>query len=216
MGRKAENNSNTNKLLPSKPADTVTSVLILQHPQEPDKELGTAALARRNLKNSKLKTGLSWPNLEKAWGEKCDKENWLVLYLGSAKLPAMRKDNKAELIFVDRRNNLFDDEKNIRSLKDFLQAKKRGIIVLDGTWSQAKTIWWRNAWLNKLKRAVILPPRPSLYGKLRKEPRKESISTIEAIAYSLEILEANSAIKENLLNHFRELLLRYKTKADFD
>lgn len=38
-------------------------VLILQHPQEPDKTLGAAKLSQLCLKNSAIKVGLSWPNL---------------------------------------------------------------------------------------------------------------------------------------------------------
>lgn len=40
----------------------------------------------------------------------------------------------------------------------------------------------RNAWMLKCKRVVLAPKRPSRYGKLRREPRNDGLSTIEAAA----------------------------------
>jgi DTW domain-containing protein YfiP len=187
-----------------------TALLILQHPQEPDKELGTAKLATSILKNSRLKTGLSWANLEKAWGEKTNKDQWIVLYLGSVKLDKFTDLPKPAILFTDRKNNIYSKKQNEENLKKFKHRTDKGIILIDGTWSQAKTIWWRNAWLTKIQRCVLLAPAPSMYGKLRKEPKKESMSTIETIAYTLSILEKDSSICETLLEQFKDLLKKFK------
>ena len=48
--------------------------------------------------------------------------------------------------------------------------------MLDGTWSQAKALWWRNAWMLKCQRVILGPAQPSRYGKLRKEPRGDGLS----------------------------------------
>ena len=58
-------------------------------------------------------------------------------------------------------------------------------MLLDGTWSQAKALWWRNAWMLKCQRVILGPAQPSRYGKLRKEPRGDGLSTIEAAAMLL-------------------------------
>ena len=34
-----------------------------------------------------------------------------------------------------------------------------GVVLLDGSWSEAKTLWWRNPWLLKLRRLVLDPQR---------------------------------------------------------
>src|SRR4051812_4389986 len=47
------------------PIDNKVSLLILQHPQEQDRELGTARLAALHFKDSLLKIGLSWASLSK-------------------------------------------------------------------------------------------------------------------------------------------------------
>ena len=85
-----------------------------------------------------------------------------------------------------------------------------GIILLDGSWSQAKTLWWRNAWLLKSWRIVLNPPRPSRYGRLRKEPRRESVATIEATAQIMAALENRSDIAPPLIASFEALLGKFR------
>lgn len=181
------------KAMPSK-----LSILILQHPQEPDKHLGSARLAHLTLPNSTLRVGLSWPNLRKAMGREVDTQKWAVLYLGSGiKLPEAKIKNG--LHFVSKGSTV------VKAPTDL-----EGLVLLDGTWSQAKTLWWRNAWLLKLKRAVLLPARKSLYGDLRKEPRKECLSTIETIAETLDILGEDAATGTQLRTIFSKLLERQR------
>ena len=50
--------------------------------------------------------------------------------------------------------------------------------------------------------------RPSLYGALRKEPRGDSVSTIEAAAYCLAALADDAALAERALAPLRLLLAR--------
>ncbi|MBN8548609.1 MAG: DTW domain-containing protein [Deltaproteobacteria bacterium] len=180
------------------PIETKTKVLILQHPQEPDKQLGSVPILKLALPNSVLKVGLSWRNLAHALGTEADPKEWMVLYLGSSKA---KPTGSGPLILVDKNGEV--PEGMDTSLKNI-----KGIVVLDGTWSQAKTLWWRNAWLLKLRRAVLAPERPSLYGRLRKEPRRESVSTLESTALALGVLEKNSEIFPKLTAPFKELLVR--------
>lgn len=171
--------------------------LILQHPQEPDHELGTARLTEILLPGATVRVGLSWPNLAKASGSAAmDPKRWAVLHLGSGvKGPAPAGPG---LWFVDKKGALRLEQPKPRDLD--------GLIVLDGTWSQAKTLWWRNAWMLKLPRAILVPSRKSLYGALRREPRRECVATIEAIAESLTFLGEPAAIGENLRAGFSALL----------
>jgi len=86
-----------------------------------------------------------------------------------------------------------------------------GIIVLDGSWSQAKTLWWRNPWVLKARRIVLAPGRPSRYGALRREPRREGLSTLEAVGLLLGRLEGKPEIEAALLASFERLLSRWRT-----
>jgi hypothetical protein len=177
------------------------AVLILQHPQEQDIDLGTARLTALSLSNATLKIGLSWPNLSKALGRAADPKRWAVLYLGSATTPARLPDR--EVVAVDKKGFAIDHQDAILSEID-------GIIVLDGSWSQAKAMWWRNPWLLKCRRVVLGPQRPSRYGKLRKEPRREALSTIESVAMLLSRLENRPDIETALLGVFDRLLAKYR------
>lgn len=179
---------------------TRTKVLILQHPQEPDKLLGSAGIAHLSLPNSQLKVGLSWRNLSHALGEEADPKDWAVLYLGSAR-PEADPDGR-KLIYVTKDGNALHT--------DAARPRVKGLLVLDGTWSQAKTLWWRNAWLLKLHRAVVLPEKASLYGNLRKEPRRESVSTIESIAVALADIERDPSLYDRLVAPFALLLKKAK------
>ncbi len=85
-----------------------------------------------------------------------------------------------------------------------------GIILLDGTWSQAKALWWRNGWMLKCKRVVLGPKRPSRYGRLRREPRRDGLSTIEAAAMLLARLESKPEIETAMHASFERLLARYR------
>jgi hypothetical protein len=129
----------------------------------------------------KLAVGLSWPGLNRLVGEAAEPRRWAVLHLGAA-----RPDPPGErrpLTLINRRGEALPDPSAIL-------AGLRGIVLLDGTWSQAKTLWWRNPWLLKLHRMVLDPPRPARLGRLRREPRREALSTIEAAALALRHLDA--------------------------
>jgi DTW domain-containing protein YfiP len=62
------------------------------------------------------------------------------------------------------------------------------LVVIDGTWSQAKKILKQNPRLRALPRYALDPPEPSRY-RIRKAPAPHCISTIEAIVAAVEVLE---------------------------
>ena len=183
------------------PIDNRVALLVLQHPQEQDKTLGTARVAVQSLENAVFKIGLSWPSLAKALGRPAEPRNWAVVYLGSTR-PADFPQG-AEIAVFDRKGELVADQAG--ALEEI-----EGVILLDGTWSQAKTLWWRNPWVLKTKRIALKPRRPSLYGRLRREPRREGLSTLEAAALVLARLEKRPEIEKTLLSTFRRMLQRYR------
>ena len=181
--------------------DNTVSLLILQHPQEQDRELGTARLTALHFKDALLKIGLSWPSLTKILGRSTDPQRWAILYLGSVKAAALLPER--EVVVVNRNGNAVDHQ-------DAALREIEGIILLDGTWSQAKALWWRNAWMLKCKRVVLGPKRPSRYGRLRREPRSDGLSTIEAAAMLVARLERKPEIETALNASFERLLARYR------
>jgi DTW domain-containing protein YfiP len=143
--------------------EIATKVLVLQHPREQDRLLGTVPILERAI-GAVRRVGLSWPNLEAALGEELS-GRWGVLwpYAGAGGGAGAGAERFS------------------------------GLVVLDGTWRQAKSLWWRNPWLLKLERIAVAPKEPSIYGRLRKEPRPAFVSSLETVA---DVLVANGEGEE--------------------
>ena len=184
------------------PIENRLSLLILQHPQEQDRALGTARLTAQHFRDAVLRIGLSWPSLPKALGRSvADPSRWAILYLGSAKVSDL--NTEADVVALTRKGEIADRQ---RAIFDSLE----GVILLDGTWSQAKALWWRNPWMLKCQRVILGPKRPSRYGGLRREPRRDGLSTIEAAAMLIARLEKRPDIEATLNASFERMLARYR------
>ena len=173
----------------SEPVDNRIFVLILQHPHEQREALSTAPLITTTLRQARLTIGLSWPGLARALGGPAEPSRWAVLHLGAARPAAAER---RELTLLGRNGEPVENPSAIL-------AGLRGIVILDGTWSQAKTLWWRNPWLLKLHRIVLDSPRPARLGRLRREPRREALSTVEAAALALRHIEAGPQAADALI-----------------
>ena len=169
---------------------TTRRVLILQHPQEQDALLGSAQILAAMLPKAKLVVGLSWANFASALGEEgADPKHWAVLF----------PDRDAPGNGVrDRRGNAIEP------------SSCEGIVVLDGTWSKAKTLWWRNPWLTKMNRMTLAPAKPSIYGRLRAEPKREYVSTLESVAAALTLCGESPEVQQGLERVFRTLVQRVR------
>jgi DTW domain-containing protein YfiP len=62
------------------------------------------------------------------------------------------------------------------------------LVVLDGTWSEARKLLTRNPALAALPRVAFTPARPSAY-QIRTQPADHCVSTIEALAQVLATIE---------------------------
>jgi DTW domain-containing protein YfiP len=183
------------------PIENRLSLLILQHPQEQDRALGTARLLAQHFPGAVVKIGLSWPSLSKALGRPVENPaRWAILYLGSASAEALHSEK--QVIALTRKGEVA----NQRAILERIE----GVIVLDGTWSQAKALWWRNAWMLKCQRVILNPAHPSRYGRLRREPRRDTLSTIEAAGLLIAALEKRPDIAAALNTSFERMLARYR------
>lgn len=169
---------------------TRVRVLILQHPQERDVLLGSAQILEACLPKAQIVVGLSWRNLAAALNdETIDPRKWAVLF----------PDRESEGDHVSTRKGAPLDAHDLE-----------GIVVLDGTWSKAKTLWWRNAWLNKMNRMTLSPEKPSIYGHLRKEPKRDYVSTLESVAHALTQCGEDPSVQAGLERIFRTLVQRVR------
>ena len=162
--------------LPTLP--TTTRVVILQHPRERDVAIGTARMASLALPNAELHVGVRW-------GE-------------SAALAAALSDPARPPIL------LYPGE----GAKDILTEPPAGpvtLVVVDGTWSQARTVVRDNPVLKALPRYAFVAPEPSHY-RIRAEPSEEFVSTIEALMHVLGVLEGDPARFRALLDPFHAMI----------
>ncbi len=173
--------------------ETKTHVVLLQHPRERDVPIGTAHMANLCLPNSELLVGVDW-----------DHDLALSRWLGDAARPAVL---------------LYPGE----GARDVTTDPPEGpvtLVVVDGTWSQAKKLVKTNACLRSLPRYAFTPPSPSEY-RIRREPHEDYVSTIEALMHVLGALEADgtSAASPQRGQHqgaerFRALLDPFRAMVD--
>lgn len=168
--------------------ETQNRVLVLQHPRERDKAIGTAHMASLCLPNSHVAVGVDFSN---------DRE--VTSWLGNAAFPPV-------LLFPS------DDA------HDLGRAAPSGpvtLVVIDGTWHQARALLRKNPGLWSMPRYGFQPERPSEY-RIRREPREDYVSTIEAMALALGALERAPARFDELLVPFRAMVdmqLAYVAKS---
>jgi len=143
-----------------KPTKTKTRVVILQHPRERDVGIGTVRLARLGLAGCEVRRDVDFSDDPVVRG---------VLASGNA-----------HLLFPG------PDAVDVETA-DF--PSPITLVVLDGTWTQAKKLLKANPGLAALPRLRLSPAAPSLYGQIRREPAAHCVATIEAIAHVLGYLE---------------------------
>jgi DTW domain-containing protein len=158
--------------------ETVTRVLLLQHPRERDVAIGTARMASLCLPHAELAVGVRWEDSAVVARALSDPDRPAVLlYPGAGAIDVATNPPRGPVTLV----------------------------VIDGTWSQAKTIVRENPRLRELPRYTFSPPAPSEY-RIRKEPKETYVSTIEALVYVLGALERDPARFQALLAPFRAMI----------
>ena len=170
-------------------------IVILQHPSEARNPESTARLASLAWPGAEHIVGLSWPSLSKLLGKEVNPHEWAVLYLGT------KKDSDSLVTEGTALVSRAGESREANRLK--------GLIFIDGNWRQSKTLWWRNPWLNRLNRLVLQPKSASQYSEARRQPRKECLSTIEAVGEAVSFLQRDdkAAIRMTgiLQTHLRRL-----------
>jgi DTW domain-containing protein YfiP len=86
------------------------------------------------------------------------------------------------------------------------------LIALDGTWWQARKLLHLNPTLAALPRVAFTPRRLSDY-RIRRQPAAHCVSTIEALAETLSLLEPESGPFDRLLDPFRAMVARQEWYA---
>jgi DTW domain-containing protein YfiP len=160
---------------------TRTRILLLQHPRERRVAIGTARMAQLALPNSRLRVGLKFADDPEVSAILAQSTATYVLFPGPDAMPVQQlpRDRDATLI------------------------------VLDGTWWQARKLLKLNPAIAALPRIAFRPGKPSAY-LIRRQPAAFCVSTIEALAEVLEVLEPAGRRFESLLDPFHAMVERQR------
>ncbi|XP_045421930.1 tRNA-uridine aminocarboxypropyltransferase 2 isoform X1 [Lemur catta] len=168
--------------LPVHPLHISTHLYIIQHPAEENKVLRTVPLLGACLPQDKCKVKIGRRFSEERDPELstvCRESGTLILYPGA-------------------------DAANLEEFILDSPVYPSTIIIIDGTWSQAKDIFYKNS-LFRLPKQVQLKTNISSQYVIRMQPTNRCLSTLECAAVALSILEKNSYIQETLLRPLRAL-----------
>ena len=85
------------------------------------------------------------------------------------------------------------------------ESRPSQLVVLDGTWHQAKTLYRDIPQLKALPRYRLAPSTPGQF-RIRLEPTPTSLSTLEATVQALQQLEPETEGFDKLLNAFKVMV----------
>ena len=155
--------------------DNRTDILILQHVVERFHPFNTARIVRKALRRCHL---IADHNRR----------------LGTHKLP------------IQAGAGLLYPQANAHSLTELPAAERpTQLVIVDGTWHQAKTIVRDVPQLRDLPCYRLTPSTPGRY-RIRREPDAGSLSTLEATVAALQVLEPETAGFDQLLAAFNKMV----------
>lgn len=155
-----------------------TRLLVLQHPREEFMPIGTARMAALSVVGAELVVGTE-----------------LTTH------PAVRR----ALDDPDRPAILLWPGPGARDLATEPPVGPATLVVVDGTWPLAKKLVRLNPEIAALPRYGLTPSRPSEY-RIRREPRAECVSTVEAVIEALSLLEGDAAKFDPMRVPFRRMI----------
>jgi len=158
---------------------TRTKIVLLQHPRERRMGIGTAHMAHLALPNSIVRVAYDFAR---------DPVVHAILTEPSP--------SPVAVLFPG------PDARDVATLPP---GEPLTLIVIDGTWSQARSLLRTNPALAALPRVAFAPRKPSDY-RIRRQPAELCVSTIEALAEVLSILEPPGLSFERLLDPFRAMV----------
>jgi len=159
------------------PIASATRVVFLQHPRESRVAVGTCRMAHLALAGSELRRG--------------------VCFEDDARVRALAADTSGAVAVLYPGDGARDPAA--------LAARPQTLIVLDGTWHQARAMWRENPSLHRLPRIGFTPSSPGNY-RIRREPAPHCLATVEAMVEVLGRLEGDPARFAPMLRAFDHMV----------
>ena len=165
--------------------DAKTELWILQHPSEVKRAIGTARILTLSLPNARLWVGEDFSQHEEINQLLAEpgRRAWVV-YPGEGALPI---------------SSLAEESSGQGS------DPKRTLILLDGTWKKAYKMWQLSANLQQLPTVALDNADQGNY-RIRKSPKSEGVSTVEAGYLALTALEGEGDKFAPLIEAFNQMI----------
>lgn len=173
--------------------DPKIKFIILIHPIEFKRRIATGRMSSLCLENSELIVGQD--------------------YTANARINELLNDPQFQPLVLYPGVN----SKNLTSLEKKTEVLESGktqlIFVVDGTWATARKQMRLSTNLKSLPRICFTPPGPSQF-RVRKQPKAECYSTIEAVHHCIELLgpavgfSLDTKAHDNLLFVFGKMVER--------
>ncbi|XP_047425358.1 tRNA-uridine aminocarboxypropyltransferase 2 [Mugil cephalus] len=170
--------------LPPQPLDVSTCLYVVQHPAEESRVLRTVPLLAACLPQGKCNVIV---------GRRFNEEK-------HPELAAVCRDTRTLILYPGP---------NSQNLEELVQNQetggvRRNVIIIDGTWSQAKNMFLKNSLFHLPKQVQLNRTLSSQY-VIRTQPSNICLSTLECAAVALSVLEQNDDIQEVLLRPLKAL-----------
>ncbi|MBY5945318.1 tRNA-uridine aminocarboxypropyltransferase [Photobacterium rosenbergii] len=165
--------------------DAKTELWILQHPSEVKRAIGTARILTLSLPNAKLWVGEDFSQHEEINQLLAEpgRRAWVV-YPGEGARPISSLAEESS-----------DQDANT----------KRTLILLDGTWKKAYKMWQLSANLQQLPTVALDNADQGNY-RIRKSPKSQGVSTVEAGYLALTALEGEGDKFAPLIDAFNQMI----------
>lgn len=159
-----------------------TAIVILQHPDEVKKPLGTAKIVSLCLQNSTVKVGVDFSgDADFIRLTRAPEHDVAILYPDDSALDLTAWSKESDHV----------DENNRSKTREITREKT--LIVLDGTWRNTREILAVNPDLKAVRAVKLTPVAQSNY-RIRKAPFADSLATVEAVSQALGILEPETPV----------------------
>lgn len=169
--------------LPVNPVEISSTVVLLQHPAEERRCLRTAPMLSLSLASGRCLT------------------------FRGKKFPSLRHDGLDEILKSPNTILLYPSKEAVELEKLIHQTetyKTYNLVIIDGTWPQAKAIYHASPMLHQLTQVKLVCAGISEY-VIRTQPTDGCLSTLEAAAQALAALERREDIIDILLQPLKAL-----------
>lgn len=165
--------------LPPQPLVPKSRVILLQHPAEEKRALRTAPMLSVGLAPGKclIYKGKKFPKFDSELEEILSAKNSILLYPSATSIPMEQLD---------------------------LTEGPFNLILIDGTWPQAKAIYTSSTILHNMRQVKLISSGNSSY-VIRTQPTDGCLSTLETAIEALSILERDDSYRQQLLRPLHAL-----------